>query len=281
MFYSDKITSLIWEGISEIVPTTTTNFQSGLVTIGSIYTFLFIITTLTQRKTLWAIFTRIFSTFNAFQCVYMVYLISSGQLSKPMGSYMNLLEWGDDYVVRSLSWFAAYLFVDGGYLILHSVRRSGSCRNIVTNLCSEITSLLHHFVGGYGIYLIATERMGLGLGIYFAFTEISTPLLNISWGFHRGGIKNFLSLWTLVMFWTVFGMARIYTIPNIILYIRANQSQIESLNTIHQSMTYGGAAVLCLLNFVWFLMITRIVLSYVSEYFNNINTNNISKVKTI
>jgi hypothetical protein len=40
---------------------------------------------------------------------------------------------------------------------------------------------IHHFVGGVGLVIIATQGYGHGYGMYFLATEISTVPLNIAW----------------------------------------------------------------------------------------------------
>jgi len=81
---------------------------------------------------------------------------------------------GNNYQIHTLYRFSYYLLIDG---IFHL--------NSKFNL-SNITSLIHHFVGSLGIYMIAESRMGFFLGFYFAMTEISTPFYNLSWIFRKG-----------------------------------------------------------------------------------------------
>ncbi|MBY9021990.1 MAG: hypothetical protein KGD67_13120, partial [Candidatus Lokiarchaeota archaeon] len=86
----------------------------------------------------WNIFTRIISTINAVQCVYNVLYINY---------YLkDVFDINSEVTIEGLNtlyWFASYLFVDGIF----------SLPDIITKPeISGLTSLIHHFVGGYGIY---------------------------------------------------------------------------------------------------------------------------------
>ncbi len=145
------------------------------------YFTVFMSTSISNRKDIWNIFTRIGSTINAIQCFYMVLSVIK---SYGYDNYYYLFYWGDEYVIKSLYWFSAYLFVDGIFHLVSFYNKPNT---------QFFTSIIHHFVGGIGIYLMAKERLGFGFGIYFAWTEISTPLLNISWILYTYKIENFLS----------------------------------------------------------------------------------------
>jgi len=182
-----------------------------------------------------------FSMANALQCVYMVFYYFESD-------YLNLLYTGKDYVINSLFWFSSYLFIDGFFKV----------KSVIT-ICDTkgITSLLHHFVGGLGIFMIAYNRKGLGLGIYFAFTELSTPFLNISWLAHLHNYKHTKILF--LLFYITFALCRIITIPWLLYYLVRNYSLIETLPWYDYSMVYGGCLTLILLNIIWFVMLTKMI----------------------
>lgn len=198
--------------------------------------------TLSKNNNLWELFNAMFSTINAVQCVYMVFKYTNYK-------YYDLLYEGDDYVIQSLYYFAAYLFVDGIFIFSPTYRKPDSRR---------ITSLLHHFVGGIGIFMIAFNRKGLGLGLYFAGTELSTPLLNISWLSYYYNIKIKIIY---LLFYLTFVTARILTIPLLINYLINNSYSIDNLSIGKYTMVYGGSSVLILLNLTWFIMLTKKLVS--------------------
>lgn len=207
---------------------------------------LYLITFLFTRKLryTWDIFTRIVSTINSIQCIMSVFHSLSDS------KYYDLNYTGTLDFQNSLLWFSTYLFIDGVFIVFHSKR-------ITT---SDVTSVLHHFVGSYGIYLIASQRQGLGLGIYFALTEISTPLLNLSWVYYTNGIKNKL---VFLSFYIVFTSSRIITIPLLLNYINYNIDKINTLETVNYGMVYGGSYTLICLNLLWFVMLTTKVKSMI------------------
>lgn len=183
----------------------------------------------------------LFSMINSLQCIYMAFYYFDN-------NYLNLLYIGNDYVVNSLFWFASYLFVDGLFKI----------KTVFTNCdTKELTSLLHHFVGGLGIFMIAYSRKGLGLGIYFAFTELSTPFLNISWLAYTHNYKH--TKWLFLLFYITFILSRIITIPFLFYYLLYNQELIDELVWYDYSMVYGGCLTLILLNIIWFIMLSRMI----------------------
>jgi len=198
--------------------------------------------TLSKNNNLWELFNAMFSTINAVQCVYVVFKYANYK-------YYDLLYEGDDYVIQSLYYFAAYLFVDGIFIFSSTYRKPDSRR---------ITSLLHHFVGGIGIFMIALNRKGLGLGLYFAGTELSTPLLNISWLSYYYNIKVKIIY---LLFYLTFVFARILTIPLLISYLINNSYSIDNLSIGKYTMVYGGSSVLILLNLTWFIMLTKKLVS--------------------
>lgn len=209
------------------------------------YAPFYIISRIIHREDYWNFFTRIGSTVNAIACIYTVILVMQ---SSDHNKYYNLFEVGDDYVVNSFYWFVAYLFVDGLFhlpsIILHPSAQS-------------FLSLIHHFVGGLGIYLIANKRLGMGLGVYFAWTEVSTPLLNLSWILYTYQIKNIFTYIIFGLFYAVFLMARILTIPILINYIFLNYENIHTLTWSEYIMAYGGPGTLASLNIIWSIMLTK------------------------
>ena len=196
----------------------------------------YIISYLVLNEKQFRLFSRIFSTVNAVQCVV-------GCLGLELGDYIDLKYIGDDGLIHTLQFFYVYLFTDGIFNL------------IISNF--SLANILHHFVGGVGIYLITKQRIGLGLGVYFAFTEISTPLLNVAWWFYVNKIDNIMSKLIFVSFWLVFGLSRILTIPLLCYYIVFNQILISELTTVNWFMVYGGSFTLVSLNMVWFVMLTK------------------------
>jgi hypothetical protein len=193
------------------------------------------------------------SMINAIQCV-------KGVLTSILfktGDYYDLNYVGDDGLIHTLTWFYIYLLVDGSFMLLTTISKAiENIENIKNINTSDITSLLHHFVGGFGIYLISRQRLGLGLGIYFAFTEISTPLLNISWFLYSNNIKGKWVNYIFIVFYLVFIASRILTIPSLIDYIKSNNNNIEQLSIINYIMVYLGTSVLMILNITWVMMLT-------------------------
>ena len=219
-------------------------FTNAFIVILSCYLPLYLITLFIKNNDLWNIFTRITSTLNAMSCVYMVINVIT---SENMNIYYNMVTEGDDHVITSLYWFAAYLFVDGVFYIPTLIRKP----NFQT-----VMSMLHHFVGGLGIYLIAHEQLGLGLGLYFAGTEISTPLLNLSWILYNYNIKNLFAYIEFGIFYFVFVIARIFTIPILVNYLIYNHEYIQTLTGVKFLLAYCGSGTLALLNITWSIMLT-------------------------
>ena len=214
------------------------------------YFLTYLLLYITTSDYAWSIFTRTMSMINAIQCVIGVLSII---LFKTSGDYYDVTYIGDDRLIETLTWFYIYLLIDGSFMLLTLVS------NVIegkTKTASDIPSLLHHFVGGVGIYLISYQRLGLGIGIYFAFTEISTPLLNISWFLYTHNIKGKWVNYIFIMFYLVFIAFRILTIPSLIEYIKINHVKIHQLSLINYIMVYLGSGVLICLNLLWFLMLT-------------------------
>ena len=187
-----------------------------------------------NNKRSWDIFTRIFSTFNAFQCIYMVYY---EMFVSEANGMLSLYYSASDFSIKSLYLFSSYLLVDGIFQLPY-----------LTDL-STFLSVLHHFIGSFGIYLIASNKMGFFLGYYFAFTEISTPFLNLSWYFR----KKYL----FVIFYVLFTISRILTVPFLLEYLDMNKKDIISLIPIHSFMSFYGSYGLIALNNIWFMFLTK------------------------
>ena len=217
-----------------------TNVMYFILLYGMVY-LLFI--KLLDDKYVWDVFTRVISTINSIQCLFIV-------LSTlwDYDNYYNHLNYvGSPYLTNGLYWFSTYLFVDVAFMLPQSIQNF---------TVSEFTSVAHHLVGGLGIYLIASQSIALGLGMYFALTEISTPLLNLSWFLYVNKIKNEMSKWVFVGFYVMFGVARIVTIPLLLGYIRYHKDAINQMNLLNYCMIYGGSWTLMGLNCIWFAMLT-------------------------
>ena len=189
----------------------------------------------------WDCFTRIMSTFNALQCCYMSYYV----ICNNVGIWKFTQNIGD-LETRSLLCFASYLAVDG-ILQLPDLMRSFSP--------SLVLSIIHHFVGGYGIYSIGVRKIGLFLGVYFALTEISTPLLNLSWWCHKNKLKYKYVVF--VSFYILFTIFRILSIPLLYLYVTMNSEYIFNLVGEPYILGIYGTLALVTLNSIWFLMLTK------------------------
>ena len=114
---------------------------------------------------------------------------------------------------------------------------------------SNILSLIHHFVGSIGIFLIAYNQLGFFLGFYFAFTEISTPFLNLSWIFRTKKIMR--------IFQIIFFFCRILSSPFLLYYLHVNYDKIMSLSLLNRFMSFYGSYSLIALNIIWYVMISR------------------------
>lgn len=194
----------------------------------------------------WDSFTRVISTLNAIHCSYTVYKYCIPNWN----DYMNLNYTGNDEVVRCLMWFSSYLFVDGFFCVLMSFNENFA-----------LSTIIHHFVGGFGIYLIHSTGKGLGLGGYFALTEISTPLLHISWIIHKYDLyKKFKPLIIVfVGFYFTFFFYRILSISYLGNYLLHNYNDIIELKTYETWMVFGGSFALVSLNVTWFVLLTSVL----------------------
>ena len=189
----------------------------------------------------WQKFTKIISMINAIQCVIMVfynlYIYENIELS-----LNHLYFFPDIWSTYSLYFFCSYLYIDGMFDFLNNFLQSSF--NILS-----LMSLLHHFVGGYGIYLISTNRLGFFLGFYFAMTEISTIFLNISW--------HYRTKTTFKIFYFTFFVCRILTIPLLLSNISKNSFYLTFLPDYYISFIYYGSYCLILLNITWFILLTN------------------------
>ena len=211
-------------------------FQNTILSLFPIYLFAYIYLVRSRRK--WDTFTRAISTINALQCTFMVLNVVKNELFNP--NIFSLSYSPTDYYTNSLFMFAGYLFVDGLFAL----------PDLYTNFSfGLILSIAHHAIGCYGIYLIAVTRLGFFLGFYFAMTEISTPLLNLSW-YYRHNVL-------FILFYILFFMYRITTIPILLKYLSNNASEIYKLDPIRVFMSFYASYALIALNIIWFFFITQ------------------------
>ena len=207
-----------------------------------IYTISYILLFDKNRK-YWDSFTRIISTLNSLQCFYMVYYEIF--LASPNSTGMIDLNYlGSEYSLNVLFEFSYYLFVDGLFQI-PDLREKFSL--------SIILSMMHHFVGGLGIYMIADSKMGFFLGCYFAMTEISTPFLNLSWFIREKILFR--------IFYIFFFLSRIVTIPFLLEYLELNREKIMALSGSQIFMSFYGSHALISLNLIWFVFMTKKMIS--------------------
>jgi hypothetical protein len=174
---------------------------------------------------------------------------------------------GEVGFVNGLLRFSAYLFVDGIFFIPEIIKNPNT---------DTITSILHHCVGGLGIFIIATQRQGLGMGAYFATTEISTIVLHISWILYVNKIKGIFTTIIFSLFYMIFTLSRILTIPILIYYLWINANITATLPIFHWFMVYIGCYSLMILNVIWFIMLTRKV---VPMLYCNDSIRNKEKIK--
>jgi len=216
-------------------------FKMIVMILPLLFVYIFMYILLRKNEHGWNVFTRLVSLCNSFQCTAMaIYMIGV--------CYYEIFDinWiGNDNVMRSLRMFSTYLFIDGIFCLPSIVSKPD---------LNGLTSVLHHFVGGFGIYLMAKQRLGLGLGVYFAWTEVSTPLLNLSWYYYTNNIKT---KFVYGLFYVVFTLSRIVTIPFILSYIYINRNIIHQLPSLHYWMVHAGSYTLITLNILWFVMLTR------------------------
>lgn len=194
-------------------------------------------------KTYWDLFTRGVSTCNAINCVWLVSIWVFPNYNK----YFCLNYQGDVLFTNGMFLFSSYLFVDGVFYLPQFLFNPS---------VQMLTTILHHFVGGLGIYVIASLNRGLGLAAYFAWTEVSTPLLHMSWLLYSNNIKNMYSKMVFGCFYITFFLVRIVSIPTLLKYLYVNYQQINQDPLFHRIMVYGGSGTLICLNVIWFTILT-------------------------
>ena len=237
-------------------------FLDCFVYVFSLYLFVYLTYYIKSYNTYyWNTFTYVMSTLNALQCSYLVYynLILTNSNNQLVG-INHLLYSQDTFTKYSLMLFSSYLFTDGLFQLL-SLTKLENLKKCLTP--SLITSVLHHFVGGYGIYLMAEQGKGLGLALYFAFTEISTPFINLSWFLHHSKYKNSSFAYLVFMyFYGLFFFSRIVSIPVLYIYLDYNYERIMELPTLHMNMVYYGSYTLVALNSIWYVMLNLKALKF-------------------
>ena len=181
----------------------------------------------------WDSFTRAVSLCNALQCIYMVIRTATNT-----SDLFNFEYQPNPYSTNSLFIFSAYLCVDGIFQL----------PDLLNFSFGSILSIIHHMVGGFGIYLIANERLGFFLGFYFAMTEISTPFLNLSW-FYRTDL-------TFGIFYFLFIFSRIASIPLLLYYLNQNAIHIYQLSSLKSFMCFYASYALIALNCIWSVFLT-------------------------
>ena len=203
----------------------------------------FVLRIFTKQKYLWELFTRGISICNSVNCIWLVY-----NYAIPNYKLFYDLNYGETpHFINGLYLFSAYLLIDGLFYLPEF---------IYTPSIQMLTTILHHFVGGIGIYVIAYQNRGIGLAAYFALTEISTPLLHVSWVLYTKKINNKFSKTIFALFYLVFGLARICTIPVLIHYLYINSDLISNESSFHYWMVYIGSGTLICLNLLWYTLLT-------------------------
>ncbi len=203
----------------------------------------FVLVVIYNEKYSWELFTRGISIHNSINCIWLIY----HYIIPNYKSYYDLNYIGDPDLINGLYMFTAYLLVDGLFYLPQFMYNPS---------VQILTTILHHFVGGIGMYLIANQGRGLGLASYFALTEISTPLLHISWVLYTNKITNIFTKTIFGLFYLVFGLVRICTIPILLHYIYTNKVLIASETLINYCMVYGGSGTLICLNLWWYKQLT-------------------------
>lgn len=210
--------------------------------------------------TSWELFTRVMSSFNALRCARLVFRVlaewnpetldllypfSAVDLKSYTVIYSDLPVLRYFFPETILFQFCNYLLVDGIFMLWFEFSHGRFTRY-------SILSVLHHFVGGLGIFLIALNEKGLLLGLYFCCTEISTPFLHVSWLFRKTDYKTY----TFSIFYVIFFLCRICTIPFLLYYLNMNEEAIYLLPALQYYMVYYGSYCLIFLNIVWFILMT-------------------------
>lgn len=202
-----------------------------------------------KKRFLWDIFTRLMSTMNSFLCLLMVFSEILNII--PMFKLEYKSTDSNNYY---LYLFVYYLVTDGIFDILYNWLED--FKNFKR---SDILGVIHHFIGAYGIYLIASTRLGFFLGFYFSFTELSTPLLNLSWVIRSDKMFAYFS--------ASFFLCRILSIPLLLQYLNVNSDSLNKLTFIQYTMSYYASYTLIILNTVWFSYICKKIFPFLSQRF--------------
>lgn len=201
-------------------------------------------------KYYWGLYTRVISTISALYTISGVYY-----------AYKYEDHWLTFFAVNNntsryiISWMPLYLFVDGIFEI--------PILFIYPNI-HNLLVVLHHFIGGMGMYYLLNENKGYYIAIFFAGTELSTPFLNLSWLMLQFKINNILSTGIFLIFFTTFLIARIIPIPFLAYYLYYNIAYIIDMNAYYQIMIFGGSLFITCLNLKWTGQIYRRILSYIN-----------------
>lgn len=192
----------------------------------------------------WDTFTRIVSTVNALQCSMMTLSVLFDNLSSVSGA--NLFDWPNYYPLSNIfyvptEWSINMLYSFSAYLLVDGIFQVGLLDSLSV---SSFLMLLHHFLGCLGIYMLANIKILFYIGFYFAMTEISTPLLNLSW-LTRSKISY-------VLFYLAFFFTRIFSIPFILNYLYDNSIYIVYLDSVYYYMAYYASYTVITINCLWF-----------------------------
>lgn len=193
-------------------------------------------------------FTYISSTINALYCIWR----SLGHLLLKDALYDDIANPFDFYHDQQFgNWwlmsFAAYLINDGLWI------------SVTCDLTKPATwlNLLHHFLGGLGIFLISYWNIAYTLGLFFAYTELSTPLINCSWWLYKTESNKTILNIIYVCAVIVFFFARFISLPVIYYWIRVNEDIISKIGGIVYWYVYLGVNIMTLLNTVWMSQLFR------------------------
>jgi len=164
----------------------------------------------------------------------------------------------DKYGTNSLLMLSSYLLIDGLF----------TCYNIISqfNLLG-LTTLIHHLIGSYGIYTIATYPAGFAVGVYFAMTEFSTPFLHLSWYFKINNYDENITTSIFLTFTLSFFTSRIFSIPYLIVFESMNHEELVELPSFYYYLFYYGIYTLITLNITWFLFIIRKLIPILKKEF--------------
>jgi hypothetical protein len=216
-----------------------TFFRYNMRIIIVIYFIFYIFSYIIKNKLLLEIIIRIVSTLNSIYCVKIAFL----SLLKNYTDYCFLLYQGDKYVINMLYFLSAYLLVDAGFSIIHM----GDSFNYLTKLIK-----LQNFFQGLVIYMIADEKIGIQIGLFFALYETSSLLMNFLWVLYICEIENKLNDLLSCLFYLIFFSVRIITIPFICNYLYQNY---EANNQI-LLLLYGEYILSSILNLIQFAILS-------------------------